>query len=68
KLPGPLDDNAFCLRLLERERVVAVPGSTFGPGGERHVRLSITRPLDVLVEGVRRFARLARALSDLGDP
>ncbi|MEN3047830.1 MAG: pyridoxal phosphate-dependent aminotransferase [Candidatus Caldarchaeales archaeon] len=68
RLPGPLDDNEFCLRLLEREKVVAVPGSTFGPGGEGHVRLSITKPLDVLVEGVRKFARLARALSGPGSP
>ncbi|MCS7094815.1 MAG: pyridoxal phosphate-dependent aminotransferase [Thaumarchaeota archaeon] len=60
RLPAGLDDDEFCLSLLNRERVVAVPGNTFGPGGEGHFRISITSPAQIIEEGVRRIGRFVR--------
>lgn len=34
------DDISFAQELLEKAGVAVVPGSTFGPGGEEHLRLS----------------------------
>jgi aspartate/methionine/tyrosine aminotransferase len=44
-------------RLLERQRVVVVPGEAFGPGGEGWLRLSFAAPEQAIVEGVRRMGR-----------
>ena len=34
------DDEDFCSRLLYRKNVAAIPGSYFGRGGERHIRMT----------------------------
>jgi aspartate/methionine/tyrosine aminotransferase len=57
RLPGVVDDMAFCHRLLEEQHVVAVPGSAFGPGGEGSIRLSFgATPPARLDEVVHRIA------------
>ncbi|MDW8042451.1 MAG: pyridoxal phosphate-dependent aminotransferase [Nitrososphaerota archaeon] len=57
RLPAGVDDNEFCFSLLEKENVIVVPGSTFGPGGEGHLRMSITSPVQLIEEGAKRIRR-----------
>lgn len=56
----PGESLPFAVRLLEEERVSAVPGSAFGPGGEGMVRVSLCVASDELEEGVRRLAAAVR--------
>ena len=50
------------LYLLERSRVVCVPGTAFGSGGEGHLRLSYSSSLEHLEEALKRIARGAQEL------
>jgi aspartate aminotransferase len=45
----------FARRLLEEEHLAVVPGISFGPHGEGHVRISYSSPLDVLDDGMQRL-------------
>jgi len=47
----------FTNRLLEEERLALVPGVSFGPAGERHVRISYSSPVPLLEDGVVRLGR-----------
>ncbi len=53
----PMGSVEFALRLLEEEHLALVPGVSFGPSGEGHVRISYTNPTEVLDEGVSRLGR-----------
>ena len=53
----PYPSVEFTHRLLEEEHVALVPGVSFGPGGEGHVRISYSSSLDQLDEGMRRLGR-----------
>jgi aspartate/methionine/tyrosine aminotransferase len=53
----------LCNELLDRERLLLMPGDVFGAPG--HVRISYARPLDLLTEGLDRLGRVVDALSDL---
>jgi aspartate/methionine/tyrosine aminotransferase len=58
----PLSSVDFCNRLLDEEKMALVPGVSFGPAGESHVRISFTTPMETLEEGARRLRHfLARA-------
>jgi len=50
-----LKDADFCTRLLEREKVAAVPGSAFGTEG--YLRLSYATSDDIIARGVERLRR-----------
>jgi aspartate aminotransferase len=50
----------FCARLLEREKVAAVPGSAFGAEG--FVRLSYATSDETIAKGVERLARFCQSL------
>jgi aspartate aminotransferase len=50
----------FCERLLEKERVAAVPGSAFGAEG--YLRLSYATSDEVIVKGVARLANFCKSL------
>ena len=53
-----LDDEAFSMRLLNEEHVAAVPGNSFGLGGEGFVRCSYAtayEKIEVALERMRRF-------------
>jgi aspartate/methionine/tyrosine aminotransferase len=52
----PLSSIDFAHQLLEEERLALVPGVSFGPHGEGHVRVSYTSPLETLDEAMRRLA------------
>lgn len=50
------DSYDFCLQLCDQVGVLMTPGCDFGSvRPERYVRVSYTKPLDVLAEGVRRI-------------
>lgn len=58
KLDIPEDDEAFCLRLLEDEGVLLVPGSRFDLPG--HARLGYCAPEPVLRAGLAGLGRALR--------
>jgi len=55
-----LKDADFCARLLEQEKVAAVPGSSFGAEG--YLRLSYATSDETLKKGVERLARFCARL------
>jgi aspartate aminotransferase len=55
-----LPDQEFCARLLDKERVAAVPGSAFGAEG--FLRLSYATSDAVIAKGVERLARFCQTL------
>jgi aspartate aminotransferase len=55
-----LKDGEFCARLLEQEKVAAVPGSAFGAEG--YLRLSYATSDEVITKGVARLARFCAGL------
>ena len=55
-----LKDVDFCARLLEQEKVAAVPGSAFGAEG--YLRLSYATSDEIIAKGVARLAKFCSAL------
>ncbi|MEY4923884.1 MAG: hypothetical protein RL598_403 [Verrucomicrobiota bacterium] len=55
-----LKDTDFCARLLEQEKVAAVPGSAFGAEG--YLRLSYATSDEILRKGVERLTRFCASL------
>lgn len=55
-----LKDQDFCSRLLDSEKVAAVPGSAFGAEG--FLRLSYATSDEILQKGVTRLARFCAGL------
>jgi aspartate aminotransferase len=53
-------DTEFCTRLLETEKVAAVPGSSFGAEG--YLRLSYATSDEIIKKGVERLARFCATL------
>ncbi|MXZ06589.1 MAG: pyridoxal phosphate-dependent aminotransferase [Acidimicrobiia bacterium] len=53
----------FARRLVLERGVAVVPGNTFGPTGDKYVRLSLATATDPLIEGV---TRLAQAINEWG--
>ncbi len=55
-----IKDQDFCARLLETEKVAAVPGSAFGAEG--YLRLSYATSDEIIRKGVERLARFCANL------
>jgi aspartate aminotransferase len=55
-----LKDADFCARLLEQEKVAAVPGSAFGAEG--YLRLSYATSDEIIAKGVTRLAKFCAGL------
>jgi aspartate aminotransferase len=55
-----LSSQEFCARLLEKEKVAAVPGSAFGAEG--YVRLSYATSDAIIVKGLERMVRFCASL------
>jgi len=55
-----LPDQEFCARLLEQEKVAAVPGSAFGAEG--YLRLSYATSDVIIAKGVARLANFCKKL------
>lgn len=52
-----MDDEEFCDRLLQEERVGVVPGTCFGPQGKNHIRISYAASRENIQEALKRMAR-----------
>jgi aminotransferase len=50
-----MDDETFCQKLLEEERVAVVPGNSFGPGGEGFVRACYATAYEKIEEALHRM-------------
>ena len=55
-----MSDTEFCSKLLEQEKVAAVPGSAFGAEG--YLRLSYATSDEIIKKGVERLARFCATL------
>ena len=55
-----LKDTEFCAKLLEQEKVAAVPGSSFGAEG--YLRLSYATSDEIIAKGLARLQRFCAAL------
>jgi len=51
----PMTSVEFTHRLLDEEHLALVPGVSFGPSGEKHVRISYSSSVDVLDDGMRHL-------------
>ena len=58
-----MSSEDFCLRLLEEERLVLVPGTAFGESGEGFVRISYAYSLEALKEALSRLERFLNRLN-----
>jgi LL-diaminopimelate aminotransferase len=54
--PEGYTSAGFAKRLLEDARVLSIPASGFGPGGEGYVRISVCAGTELINEAVRRIA------------
>jgi len=57
-----LSSKEFAVRLLQEEKVAAVPGGAFGPSGEGFLRCCFATSLEQLEEAARRMARFVQKL------
>ena len=57
-----LSSDDFCLKLLEEEKVVVVPGNAFGESGEGFVRISYAYSIDDLRTALDRVERFIKTL------
>jgi aspartate aminotransferase len=55
-----MKDAEFCAKLLEQEKVAAVPGSAFGAEG--YLRLSYATSDEIIAKGIVRLARFCAGL------
>jgi len=53
-----IDDQKFSQQLLEEEGIQVVPGSAFGPMGQRHVRINCATSIARLDEAITRIHNL----------
>ena len=54
---GYSNSEQFCLELMERSGVIAVPGTSFGSLGEGYIRLALVLPPEQLREAVESIRR-----------
>ena len=57
-----LTSEDFCMRLLEEEQVVCVPGTAFGACGQGHIRISYANSRENLKEAADRIERFIKGL------
>ena len=55
-----LTSEAFCVQLLEEEKVICVPGSAFGTSGEGHVRCCYATDVNQMQEAFKRMSAFVR--------
>ena len=58
-----MSSDEFCLKLLEKEKVVVVPGSAFGESGEGFVRISYAYSIEDLKVALDRLQRFIVEIS-----
>ena len=57
-----LSGEAFAWRLLDEEKVVTMPGESFGAGGGGHLRVALTVDEEQIGEACRRIVALAERI------
>ncbi len=57
-----LDDETFCNRLIQEQRVAMVPGNSFGAGGEGFARCSYATSYEQIEEALNRIEKFMRKL------
>ena len=57
-----MTSEEFATRLLDEEKVAAVPGTAFGECGEGFLRVSYAYSLDDLKEAIGRLGRFVERL------
>ena len=57
-----MTSEKFAVKLLQEAKVVVVPGSGFGPGGEGYVRVSYVSSKEDTKEGLRRMKKFMEEL------
>lgn len=60
KIKGLINSEEFCFDMVREARVALVPGGSFGPGGEGHVRLCFGRSEEDINEGMQRFGQFLK--------
>ena len=58
-----MSSEEFATDLLNKEKVVVVPGTAFGESGEGFVRISYAYSLDALKEAIKRIERYLKSIS-----
>lgn len=58
-----LSSEEFCLKLLEEEKVVVVPGNAFGDSGEGFIRISYAYSIDDLKKALDRVENFIKKLN-----
>ena len=61
-----MTSEEFATRLLDEEKVAAVPGTAFGACGEGFLRVSYAYSLDDLREAIARLGRFVERLRSQG--
>ena len=59
-----MTSEEFATRLLQEERVAAVPGTAFGESGEGHLRISYAYSLENLKKAMERMKRFVERLRE----
>ncbi len=59
-----MTSEEFATRLLQEEKVAAVPGTAFGESGEGHLRISYAYSLDNLKKAMERLKRFVKRLRE----
>ena len=59
-----MTSEEFATRLLQEEKVAAVPGTAFGESGEGHLRISYAYSLDNLKKAMERMKRFVERLRE----
>lgn len=54
------DSRELAIRLIREARVITIPGGAFGPGGERHLRMSFGSSEEEITEALSRIKDWAR--------
>lgn len=57
-----LTSDEFCDRLLEQQRVAAIPGSAFGEAGEGHIRCCYATSMQGIETALERIGTFLRSL------
>ena len=59
-----MTSEEFATKLLEEEKVAAIPGTAFGQSGEGHLRISYAYSLDNLKKAMERLNRFVTRLRE----
>ncbi|MEM7267672.1 MAG: pyridoxal phosphate-dependent aminotransferase [Pseudomonadota bacterium] len=61
--PTGLTGDEFAMRLIEAEKIAAMPGESFGEASAGHLRIALTVDDDALVDALTRLKLFAEGLS-----